>query len=99
MRQTGRGPRQQCRRARPDADAYPARRVAAGDSRPEALRALKRRISDVVYRALLTDATRVATPSAQNSAKRLDTGARGGAILSAGAHTPLLIGRGVVHVC
>jgi transposase len=32
------------------------RRKASGDGGQEALRVLKRRISDVVYRALLTDA-------------------------------------------
>jgi hypothetical protein len=34
-----------------------ARRKAAGDGGMEALRVLKRRLSDVVYRALLTDAS------------------------------------------
>ncbi len=41
----------------PQARAYLARRQAAGDTRKEALRALKRRLSDVIYRALLADAT------------------------------------------
>jgi transposase len=40
----------------PDAKALIARRKAGGDSGIEALRVLKRRLSDVVYRALLTDA-------------------------------------------
>ena len=44
-------------RYHPDAIAYLARRRAAGDTKNEARRALKRRLSDVVYRALLTDAT------------------------------------------
>ena len=40
----------------PGARALLARRRAAGDGGLEALRVLKRRLSDVVYRALLTDA-------------------------------------------
>lgn len=36
---------------------YVARRMAAGDTRTEAIRALRRRISDEVYRRMLTDAT------------------------------------------
>jgi transposase len=39
-----------------DAIAYLARRRENGDTSTEALRALKRRLSDVVYRALLADA-------------------------------------------
>ncbi len=35
--------------------AYYERKVAAGKTKKEALRCLKRRLSDVVYRALLTD--------------------------------------------
>ncbi len=38
--------------------AYYLRRQAEGKSRKEALRALKRRISDAVYRQLLADAAR-----------------------------------------
>lgn len=38
------------------AKAYLERRVAMGNTRTEALRALKRKLSDVVYRSLLTDA-------------------------------------------
>ena len=41
----------------PDARAFRDRRVAGGDTGTEALRALKRRLSDVVFRALLADAT------------------------------------------
>jgi transposase len=43
-------------RAFPEAIAYLEPRQADGNSRPEAIRALKRRLSDVVYRALLVDA-------------------------------------------
>ncbi len=39
----------------PDAKALLERRRATGDSKSESLRALKRRLSDVVYRALLAD--------------------------------------------
>ena len=40
-----------------DARAYLQRRKDAGDTPKEAIRALKRRLSDVIYRALLSDAT------------------------------------------
>jgi transposase len=40
----------------PDAQAYLQRRKDAGDTGKEALRVLKRRLSDVIYRALLADA-------------------------------------------
>lgn len=43
-------------RAHPEAIAYLERRRQSGNTTNEALRALKRRLSDVVYRALLTDA-------------------------------------------
>jgi transposase len=43
-------------RCHEDARAYLERRRARGNTASEALRALKRRLSDVVYRALLTDA-------------------------------------------
>jgi transposase len=40
----------------PDARAFLERRRATGDTKAESIRALKRRLSDVVYRALLVDA-------------------------------------------
>jgi transposase len=40
---------------RPAAREMMARRKASGDSGVEALRALKRRLSDVIYAALLAD--------------------------------------------
>jgi transposase len=43
-------------RCHPDARAYLNKRTAAGNTSTEALRALKRKISDSVYRKLLTDA-------------------------------------------
>lgn len=43
-------------RYHPDAMTYLARRRAAGDTKTEARRALKRRLSDVVYRCLVADA-------------------------------------------
>jgi hypothetical protein len=39
--------------------AYLHRRIAAGDTKTEALRSLKRRLSDIVYRALSADGTTV----------------------------------------
>jgi len=45
------------KRCHEDANAYLERRMANGNTKTEALRALKRRLSDVVYRALLADAT------------------------------------------
>jgi transposase len=44
-------------RCHPDAIAYLERRAAMGNTRSEARRALKRHLSDIVYRALLADAT------------------------------------------
>jgi hypothetical protein len=44
-----------------DARRYLARRRANGDTPTEAIRALKRRLSDVVYRALLADASTAQT--------------------------------------
>jgi transposase len=44
-------------RCHPDAAAYIERRRSMGNTPKEARRALKRRLSDIVYRALLVDAT------------------------------------------
>jgi transposase len=43
-------------RADPRARAYIARRRAEGKTTPEAMRSLKRHLSDVIYRQLRTDA-------------------------------------------
>jgi transposase len=43
------------KRCHPGAQAYLQRRISAGDTSLEALRALKRRLSDIVYRTLLAD--------------------------------------------
>ena len=43
-------------RSHPDAQAYLARRAEKGATRKEAIRSLKRRLSDIVYRAMLADA-------------------------------------------
>jgi transposase len=43
-------------RADPRARAYVARRRAEGKTTPEAMRSLKRHLSDVIYRQLRTDA-------------------------------------------
>jgi transposase len=48
------------KRCHPGAQAYLQRRIAAGDTPAEALRALKRRLSDIVYRALLADSATTA---------------------------------------
>ncbi len=42
-------------RIHPDAQRLIARRLAAGDTKRQALRALKRRLADVVYRSMLQD--------------------------------------------
>jgi transposase len=39
-----------------DAKVYLERRIGMGNTKMEALRALKRQLSDVVYRALMADA-------------------------------------------
>ncbi len=44
------------KRCHPEAKAYLERRIGNGNTDKEALRALKRKLSDVVYRALLADA-------------------------------------------
>jgi transposase len=46
-------------RCHPPAQAYLKSRMAAGNTKTEALRALKRRLSDIVYHALLADGTPV----------------------------------------
>lgn len=42
-------------RCHPEAKAFMARRLAAGDTKREALRALKRRLTDVVHRTMIKD--------------------------------------------
>jgi transposase len=42
-------------RSHPDAKRFMTRRLSAGDSKREAIRALKRRISNAVYRAMIKD--------------------------------------------
>ncbi len=46
-------------RCHPPAQSYLKARMAAGNTKIEALRALKRRLSDIVYRALLADGSTV----------------------------------------
>jgi hypothetical protein len=48
-------------RIHPDAQTYIQRRLAAGNTKKEALRVLKRRLADIVYRRLLNDATSSST--------------------------------------
>jgi transposase len=52
------------KRCHPDAKAYLERRIANGNTQKEALRALKRRLSDVVYRALVADAPKASLADA-----------------------------------
>jgi transposase len=53
-------------RCHPEATLYLAKRTTNGDTKTEALRSLKRRLSDVVYRTLLIDTpTRQPDPHAQ----------------------------------
>jgi transposase len=54
-------------RCHPDARAYLQRRAAMGNTSTEARRALKRHLSDIVYRALLAD-TEPAIPAPLNNA-------------------------------
>jgi len=51
-------------RCHPDAQAYLTHRIASGDTKTEALRALKRRLSDIVYKALHADGTAVLAAAA-----------------------------------
>ena len=45
-------------RSHPEARTYLQQRLEAGATRKEAVRSLKRRLSDVIYRAMLLDAAR-----------------------------------------
>jgi hypothetical protein len=54
-------------RSNPQARAYLERRQKAGATRKEAIRSLKRRLSDVIYRAMITDAATL-NPAATNVA-------------------------------
>ncbi|GAA4483859.1 hypothetical protein GCM10023094_36030 [Rhodococcus olei] len=51
-------------RCHPEARALLSRRKANGDGGMEALRILKRRLSDVVYRAMIADQSSAAVPTA-----------------------------------
>jgi hypothetical protein len=64
---------------------YYRRKLAAGKSRMEAMRCLKRRISDAVYRQLVADAQASTTDGA--AAQTVDTGpgGQGGATLNSSA--------------
>ena len=55
-------------RYHPPAREFLQRRRAGGDTKTESIRALKRRLSDVVYRALLADASSTAPPPAITAA-------------------------------
>ena len=55
-------------RCHPQAQAFMKRRIADGDSKPEASRALKRRLSDKVYQALLADAANMVSTHVRQAA-------------------------------
>ena len=59
--------------------AYYRRRLAAGKTSMEAIRALKRRLSDVVYRQLVADQKRL------RQVKRTDPGGQAGAATNSSA--------------
>ena len=63
---------------------YYRRKLAQGKTRMEAMRCVKRRISDAVYRQLLTDARRTAVATAAEL-KGADPGGQGGASLISSA--------------
>jgi len=52
----------------PEAKSYLERRRAAGDNKAESIRALKRRLSDVVFKALMTDAEKSSRTTAASVA-------------------------------
>lgn len=56
------------KRCHDGAKSYLERRMALGNTKKEALRALKRKLSDVVYRALLVDAVSAVTASVEAAA-------------------------------
>lgn len=56
------------KRCHPAAQAYLHRRATTGDTTTEALRALKRRLSDIVYRTLLADSAATQTAPASQAA-------------------------------
>lgn len=56
------------KRCHVDAKSYLERRLALGNTKTEALRALKRKLSDVVYRALLVDAMPTAAAPVEEAA-------------------------------
>jgi transposase len=51
-----------------DAKAYLERRIGMGNTKTEAIRALKRKLSDVVYRRLLADTEAIAVASVGEAA-------------------------------
>ena len=69
-----------------DGRAYYRRKLAAGKTPMEALRCLKRRLSDVVYRQLVADAQRTAGWSGSGRALRGDTSIQRGRLTPAHRH-------------
>jgi transposase len=75
-------------RHEPRAVAYVARKRAAGKTRRETLRCLKRRLSDVVYRTMLADAVRLDTQklkSGRTTRSNASTARSNGAPTSSGS--------------
>ena len=70
---------------------YYRRKLAQGKTRPEAMRCLKRRISDAVYRQLLTDARRAATHAAAEPEGAGPGGHCGASLISSAADSHPLI--------
>ena len=50
-------------RVDPDTRAFMAKRLAEGKTRKEAMRSLKRHISNRIYRTMMADANRVTEPA------------------------------------
>src|SRR3954469_20286518 len=64
---------------------YHRRQLTQGETRPEAMRCLKRRISDAVYRQLLADARRAALAPATEPEGAGPEGHRGASLISSAA--------------
>jgi transposase len=70
---------------------YYRRKLAQGKTRPEAMRCLKRRISDAVYRHLIADARRGATDAATERASAGPGGHCGASLISSAVDSHPLI--------
>jgi hypothetical protein len=70
---------------------YYRRKLGQGKTRPEAMRCVKRRISDAVYRQLLADAKRAAVTAAADSEGAGPGGHCGASLISSAADSHPLI--------